>query len=404
MKKIMILGGGKNQLNLLKTAKNCGYYVVLCDRDINCIGKTIADVFYNSDIVDSSEMSKIAQLEQVDGVVSNSETIMEVVATVTSKLGLRGNSRESIAILNSKEKFRRFQKENGLFSPNFFIANDVSDYNVAINKLNFPIIVKPVKCSGTRGTIRFDYFEKDKIESAIEKCIDYSRNKRCEIEEYIEMPSLTVLEGDVFVNDGKFFWGGLYFTQRSRQLPMVPMTYMSPYIDSEYHMVIIKETLTKTLINAGIKHGQYNVEAYFDMNDNFFIIEINARQGGHGLPEYVKLATGIDMDRLLLTTAVKDDEYFNFVISSNYEQKYATRHTVFSDFDGRLEALFVDNRVRPYVVQIEMEYEIGDLVKKRIDGSSYIGFVNLVFDTYESQHYFSERMEDYIYPIIKTEG
>ena len=96
------------------------------------------------------------------------------------------------------------------------------------------------------------------------------------------MSSLIVLEGDVFLNQGKIFFGGLFFTQRSKELPMVPMTYMSPYIDSQKHMRIIEKTLIEIFDKLKIRHGQYNIEAYFNKDDLLFIIEINARQGGHG--------------------------------------------------------------------------------------------------------------------------
>ena len=64
---------------------------------------------------------------------------------------------------------------------------------------------------------------------------------------------------------------------------VLPMTYMSPYIDSQKHMRIIEKTLIEIFDKLKIRHGQYNIEAYFNKDDFLFIIEINARQGGHGL-------------------------------------------------------------------------------------------------------------------------
>lgn len=209
--------------------------------------------------------------------------------------------------------------------------------------------VKPVKCSGTRGTEKFESLDVEKIRETVNSCMNYSRNKKCSIEEYVEMSSLIVLEGDVFLNQGKIFFGGLFFTQRSKELPMVPMTYMSPYIDSQKHMRIIEKTLIEIFDKLKIRHGQYNIEAYFNKDDLLFIIEINARQGGHGLPAYVKLATGIDLDKALVTTAVGDDEYFDNIMNEQFEQKYATRHTIFGNKDGILNGLYISEDIRPYV-------------------------------------------------------
>ena len=400
MKKIMILGGGPNQIGLLNSAKQCGYVTILCDKNTNCIGKKLADIFYGVDIIDVDEVLTVAKKEDIDGIISNSEVVMEVVAQVSSKLGLVGNSKNSIATLNSKQGFRDFQQENGIFTPKHITVS--SDYILedVLREFKYPIIVKPVKCSGTRGTTRFDQYSKNDMESAIDSCIKFSRNNMCAIEEYIEMPSLIVLEGDVFVNDGEIFWGGLFFTKRSEALPMVPMTYMSPYMDTDEHLSEIKKVLKRVFECLPIKHGQYNVEAYFDSKDNFFIIEINARQGGHGLPAFVKLATGVDMDRLLVTTAVGDTQYFDEILKAPLNQKYATRHAVFGDTDGVLKEIHIDESIKKYVVEIEYDKKIGESVEKRVNGSSVIGFVNLVFEDYEMQHLISENIEKYIYPIV----
>ncbi len=402
MKKILILGGGVNQLGLINSARESGYYTIVCDKNQNCLGKRIADMFYVVDIIDKVELIKIAEKEHIDGIVSNSEIAMSIVASISEKLGLPGNSQESIEKLESKHEFRELQESLDVFVPKHVILNDIKELDKLFD-LKFPIVVKPVMCSGTRGTTRFNEVDKDSIKKSVELCINYSRNKKCEIEEYVEMPSLIVMEGDVFVCENRIFWGGMFFTRRSQNLPMVPMTYMSPYVDTDVHIERIKRDIQLIFNKLNIKYGQYNVEAYFDKNDHFFIIEINARQGGHGLPAYVKLATGVDMDRLLVTTAVGDNEYFEQIYRKPIEQKFATRHAVFSDVAGRYTGIYIDSEIEKYVVSVEEEKDIGDVVEKRINGSSVIGFVNLVFDSYELQHFYSENIENYIYPIVNVE-
>lgn len=46
MKKIVVLGGGSGQLPLIKTAKELGYYVVLCDFRESVEGAGYSDVHY----------------------------------------------------------------------------------------------------------------------------------------------------------------------------------------------------------------------------------------------------------------------------------------------------------------------------------------------------------------------
>ena len=119
------------------------------------------------------------------------------------------------------------------------------------------------------------------------------------------------------------------------------------------------------------------------------------------MPDYVKLATGIDFDKALVTTSVGDDEYFNEILEKKFTQKYATRHTIFGNKDGLLKDLYIAEEIKPYIVKIELEKKIGDAVEKRKNGSSYIGFVNLVFKNYDMQHKYSEKIEEYVYPVIQ---
>ena len=398
VKKLMILGGGVNQLGLIRAARAHGCRVILCDNDTRCAAYAQADVFCHINITDADRLTEQGRIIGIDGIISNSEIAMKTVAVVAQRLGLPGNPPESIAIMQSKHDFRIFQEKIQSFAPKNRILRSADHITQTIQDLSYPIIVKPEQCSGTRGTRKFANADLPEIRAAVEECISYSRNKVCTVEEYVQMPKLAVLEGDVFVNEGRFFWGGLYFTYRSKDLPMVPMTYVSPYVDSAAHMERIQYELSRIFNRLGIRTGEYNVEAYFDSDDHFFVIEINARQGGHGLPAYVKLATGVDMDKLLVTTAVGDNTYFEEVLNSPLKQRYATRHTVFGHKSGHFSGIYIHEEIRKYVVQVEQEIPVGALVKESVNGSGAIGFVNLLFESFEQQHYYSENIEQYIYP------
>ena len=401
MKKIMILGGGINQKGIIAAAKKEGYYVVLCDKNPECLCKNMADRFCNTDIISTEAVYQRACEEHIDGIISNSETVMEVVAEVASRLRLPGNPRDSVRTLQIKSQFRDHQKNIGLYAPKHIVVSDTDNIAAKLAQFNYPVIIKPVQCSGTRGTTRIDCYDEKKISEAINECIRYSRNNCCAIEEYVQMPSLNMLEGDIFINKGIILWDGLFFTKRSADYPMIPMTYMIPYRDSEEHMQTIKNSFTELFYRLNITHGQYNVEAYFDDHDRFFIIEVNARQGGHGLPEFVMRGTGIDMDKLLVSTAVDDNSYFDEIINRNKVWNFAIRHTIFSNQSGEYQGLYISPELRDYVESIEMNVNIGDRVEKVINGASYIGFANLLFSTYEEQHKYGENMENYIYPIVK---
>ena len=123
--------------------------------------------------MDKELVLQAAVKEKIDGIISNSEPAMLVVAYVSETLNLVGNSTSSIQKLLSKEKFRNLQKEAGVFAPSYKGVETAEELIEAVGKMSFPIIIKPAESSGSRGTTRLDNFDEEKILEAFEKCRNF---------------------------------------------------------------------------------------------------------------------------------------------------------------------------------------------------------------------------------------
>ena len=64
-KKIMILGGNKAQVPLIKAAKDEGYIVVLCDNTKTNPGIALSDIHYEVDFMDKAKILDIAIKENI---------------------------------------------------------------------------------------------------------------------------------------------------------------------------------------------------------------------------------------------------------------------------------------------------------------------------------------------------
>src|SRR5699024_1478745 len=115
---------------------------------------------------------------------------------VSEQLGLPGNSYASVEILSEKDKFRSFLAEHGFNAPQHMSVQDGQVDDKALAKLRFPVIVKPTDSSGSKGVSKVTKLED--IESAVGYALDFSRNKRLIIEEFIETKHRQ-LHGDAFV-------------------------------------------------------------------------------------------------------------------------------------------------------------------------------------------------------------
>jgi biotin carboxylase len=396
MKKIVILGGGTNQIPLIKSAKELGYYVVLCDFRDNVEGIALSDVHYQVNTLNYDEVAYVCKKEHPDGIISNSEPAMPIVAKISQAFGLIGNSEESISTLMSKNKFRALQKRVGCFSPSYYEITSVDEIWSIIDNLKFPIIIKPAQCSGSRGSRRIDSLDSDFIVNTCNDCFHYTTNGKVVVEEFVEMPILTTVEGDVFIHNDKIMYDGIFSTTRAAWAPMVPMTYTAPVVIDDMRLKQLCEVLQKLFAEAKIKHGEYNIEGYFTKNGDCFIIEINVRQGGHEIPLLIKDFTGIDYTKLLVSTSVGDDSYWNEVVNKPVVFRNIIKQTTFSQYEGEYDGLMIDASIKDRVYRVLEKLEKGDKVKKCVDGQSLVAIVDLEFPSRESQLQVYEIVNDLI--------
>ena len=396
MKKILIVGGGIRQVQLLEAAKALGYTVVLCDMTAECPGYKYADIYHPASTMDYGALLKVAKQEDVDGIITNSEPAMPIVTRIANDLGLMGNSEDGINILMSKSRFRDLQKQVGVYYPKHFVAFSLKEVFERLPKLTYPIIIKPCECSGSRGSRKIEHYNKQVIEEVFTDCKKYSRNNMVAVEEYVEMPSLTTIEGDIFLYNGEILWDGLFYTTRATWAPMVPMTYTAPLFLEKEKFGKLKDTLSKLFKAAGVQFGEYNIEGYFNKKGEFFVIEINVRQGGHEIPLLIYDYSGIDLCKLLVSTAVKDTSYWDYVTNYERQYRYAIKQTTFSPEAGRYAGLFIDDSIKKYVTRTLEYLKEGDNVEKCVDGTSLVAIVDLVFPNFEEQHNCYEKINDLI--------
>lgn len=403
-RKILILGGNIAQVPLIRAAKKEGYYVVLVDFTSTNPGIALADKHYHVNFMDREKVLEIAKQEHVEGVISNSEAAMSVVAYISEKCNFVGNTMDSILKIVSKINFRILQKEIGMFAPAHIVTTSFQEAIQRVKELEFPVIMKPCKSSGSRGTTKIETL--NDIHNYInewEMCSAYSMDKCVVLEEFVELPELnSIIEGDIFVFEGTIFWDGLFTTTRSAKAPLIPMTAIFPIVLEEEKLLQVKDMVTQLLQAAGITFGEYNIEMYYDQKGRLFCIEINARQGGDGIPDIIQLHCGIDMHKLLVTTAMGDKEYFEEIKNRDKQYKYISRQVVFCHEEGIFEGIYIDPRIEKYVVDVRLLREKGTVLKNCETAEDSVALVDLLFEKREQQLQFIDDIEKYIFPSIRN--
>lgn len=383
---------------LILASKQEGYFVVVVDyAGEKCSAYAIADKFYNVSTRDEEGVFEVAKKEEIDGIISNSEPSMLLVNSIAEKLGLNGNPVEGVKDLMSKSSFRELQRRASVYTPSHFETTTAEETVSVSERINYPIIIKPCESSASRGCKVIERFDSEDIAKAFFACRLLSRDKKVVVEEYVEMPSLRTIEGDIFVMGDTILWDGLFFTTRASWAPMVPMTYTAPILMDEDKQDMIESSVSRVLKVAGIRFGEFNMEGFFTKTGEFFIIEINARQGGNFLPNFIRRFTGIDYNRLLVTTSVNDDSYWNTIVSSERKSRYCIMHSVYSQKEGSYKGLTIDSTISAHVTNVTELLSAGDKVEKCVDGTNIVASVDLEFDSLDKLYEITPQVIDSIH-------
>ncbi len=388
----MILGGSENQLPLIKCAEKQGYKIVLCDYSEDNVGKEYADIFHRVSTLDKEALLSVAARENIDGIVSNSEPAMPTVSYVGNKMGLPSNPYESIVTLSRKNLFRNFLKNNGFNCPQSYTANDYETAKSKVEGLNFPLMVKPVDSSGSRGVNRIESVVE--LKHAFATAISFSKEKRVIVEEYIERTHDYMIGGDIFVADGKVvFWGLMNCLRDDLVNVFVPVGKSFPVFISNDQFNAIKIIINLILKKLNIRFGPFNVELMFSKKDRLFVIEMNPRNGGNKIPEILKIITGVDLVKATIEAALGIK---NLNLSCEGKGKFISTYIIHSAFNGVLKEISYNEIIRENIIDKTMYKQKGDRVERFNSADKLIGIIFLKFNSLDEMKYKLEHIGELI--------
>ncbi|MBR1873881.1 MAG: ATP-grasp domain-containing protein [Eubacterium sp.] len=348
-KTIMIISSSLDVrlLTAVKEAKKLGIRTVACVREEDDGSLANADIYYNVNGKDTDKLLSIAKKENINGILGVWDKSALSAAIIADKLGLAGNPPDSIRALLEKGHFRRLQKESGVFCPNAFETNSTKKLTEKIAKLRFPIIMKPVLCSSSFGQTVL--YNDNELIPAFKKAAAHSENDVVCVEEFIEDSPLLILESDIFVIGDDIIWDGMHWDHRFPETPLRPVLAAYPVTLDKNRETEFKTSVKKVLQTAGVRLGEFNVEGFFTKEGKFFIIEINPRPAGYYSQEEIELHCGINLSKLLVTTAVGDMSYYDEIKNNKRLRRFVLSYAVFSFSPGIVDHIHIDPSIQCYL-------------------------------------------------------
>lgn len=298
-KKLAIIGASYIQNPLILKAKEMGLETHVFAWAADDVGEKTADFFYPISITEKEKIREVCSGIGVDGICSiGSDLAVIAVNYVAERLGLTGNGPECTDRSTNKQRMRLAFEENGDPGPKSIAVDAAADLSGIA--LPYPLIVKPVDRSGSRGVCKVGNFRQ--LTAAVPIAVDLSFSKKAVIEEFAEGREYSVeyisWKGRhyfVAVTE-KFTTGEPHFIETGHRQPAV-----LPHGD----LACIKKTVEHALGSLRIENGASHSEVKLDPNGGIQIIEIGSRMGGDLIgSDLVPLSTGYDYVKAVIEIAL----------------------------------------------------------------------------------------------------
>lgn len=287
--KLAIIGAGYLQKPLVEKANNLGIETHVFAWREGCVVDDIADFYYPISIINKEEILDVCAKVQIDGIVSiASDIAMPTVNFIADRLKLVGNSIKATEISTNKFKMRSVLRRSGIKSPKFELYREPNFTNS--KALKFPLIVKPVDRSGSRGVTKVNSI--DEVNPAIKQSLSHSLSGQCIVEEFILGREYSV-EGISFNGQHHI----LAITEKGTTGPpyFVEEQHHQPVKVSQIQKRKIINRVKKALTALSIEYGANHTEIFIGKKGEITIGEVAGRMGGDFIGSHlVKLSTGYD--------------------------------------------------------------------------------------------------------------
>lgn len=400
MKKILLLGGSRYLLPVIKSAHELGLYVITCDYLPDNIAHKYSDEYVNVSIIDKEAVLEIAKKLEIDGIMSfATDPGVVTAAYVAEKLGLPyGGSYESVSILQDKGLFRSFLTEHNFNVPHAKSYKNLEDALRDTDFFTWPVIVKPVDSAGSKGVTRVD--EKNKLRKAIEYALDFSHCDQFIIEDFIEKKGCSS-DTDSFSIDGKLV-ATTFSSQRfdvQSDNPYAPMAYSWPSTFSREHEDELTSEIQRLLTLLDMQSSIYNIETREGVDGKAYIMEVSPRGGGNRLAEMIRYASGVDMIKAAVQAAV--GLQIDKVDQPQYDGCWA-EYVLHSRVDGKFKEIWIEpDFAANNVIEVDLWVTQGEEIHSFTAANFSIGTVVMKFASQEELESKLSSMERYIKVIVE---
>ena len=307
MKKLLILGGKPiGSVELVNEAQRRGCYVVVTDylpKEASP-AKRIADESWDISTAEVDILAQRCREHKIDGILTGvHEFNINRMLDLCERLQLPCYcTRDTWAYCDSKLKFKALCEQYGVPVAKRYCVSGLTD--AELGKIHFPVVIKPVDGSGSRGfSICHNAGE---LRQGYAYALEFSPGKKVLVEEYIPGDAVII---HYTMMGGRCLFSGIS-DKYSCRFPSTGASVMGlqlfPSVGIDKYLALLDEKVRNMFERQGFTNGPIWIEAFYDGNEKFVFNEMGYRFGGSMTNYPVEYFYGIDQMAQLIDIAMNE--------------------------------------------------------------------------------------------------
>ena len=306
---LFFVGAGPEMVPGIVLAREMGLRVVATDRDPHAPGFALADaheVVSTRDVAGTVAAARFHHAAGgVHGVMTLACDVPLTVAAVAEALGLPGLSTGVAAVAQHKLRMKEALAAGRVPIPRFAPAHDLDEARAACAVVGFPAVMKPVDNSASRG-VTLVAGPEDVARAFVVATTHGFADRTVLVEEYLPGPQLStesIFVGDRLITTG---YADRNYARHAETFPhFVEDGHTVPSVHEDVRPAV-EAAIARAAAALGIAWGVVKGDVVLSP-DGPKLIEIAARlSGGRFSTDTVPLATGVEIVRAAIATAVGD--------------------------------------------------------------------------------------------------
>ncbi|HSF19873.1 MAG TPA: ATP-grasp domain-containing protein [Vicinamibacteria bacterium] len=375
--------------DFLRAADRLGIEVVVASEEASTFEPLQRTRLLTVDLLDPAEaaerVSRFHRLHPLSAIVPVDEETAVLAAAISSRLGLPHHGSLGAERARSKHRMREALASAGVSSPRFRVASTTESPVSLAETLRYPVVLKPVFLSGSRGVVRADdarsFTERFQWLRELLSSPELRRRggERAEIvliEDFVPGVEVAV---EALLTEGRLQLLALFDKPDPLDGPYFEETiYVTPSRLDQSVQEDILEVTAQAAEALGLRHGPVHAELRLPEGGRPTVIEIAGRSIGGLCSRVLRFGPGLSLEELVLKHAIGED-----VRGIRRETRAAgvmmipiPKGGVLQEVAGLDAAGAVEG-----VSEVAITAHLGQSLIPPPEGSSYLGFIFARADT-----------------------